>query len=146
MLLGSYETRLDLKKGRTALPAKFRQLLGKKIVVTMGNEGALLIVSHAAWKSVVEDIVNRPFISQPAREIDRFLLGNAYEADLDDQGRFIVPSALRGYGQLKEEVVFVGMGNRVELWSKNGWQAQLKYLKQNINQISQKLAEAKAGE
>jgi len=107
----------------------------------MGYEGALLIVDQKSWEKLTADIVNRPFISQPARETDRFLLGNAYELDLDSQGRFVFPLQLREYANLGKKVIFVGMGNRVELWAAEKWQIQVKYLKDNISRISQKLEE-----
>ena len=83
MLIGNFQTKLDLKKGRTALPKKFRQLLGKKVIVTSGYENSLMVVSYSSWEKVVGDVVNKPFIHGAARETDRFLLGNAFEVDLD---------------------------------------------------------------
>lgn len=146
MLLGNFTSKLDLTKGRTALPVKFRKALGKKVIISMGHEGTLMLVSDSAWQKVTADIVNKPFISQPAREIDRFLLGNAYELELDDQGRFIIPQSLRKYASLGIDLVFVGMGNRIELWDKTRWQEQLKFLKKNINEISKKIAEVSNNE
>ena len=121
MLIGNYSAKLDLKKGRTALPKKFRLLLGKKVIVTAGYENSLMIVSMDSWEKVAGAIVNKPFISSAARETDRFLLGSAFEVDLDTQGRLIVPPALRSYAKLSSNIVFVGVGNRVEVWDQGAW-------------------------
>lgn len=141
MLIGNYQAKLDLKKGRTALPKKFRSLLGKKIIITAGYENSLMIVSLSSWEKVVGEIVNQPFISGAARETDRFLLGSAFEVELDGQGRLIIPSSLRSHASLSADIVFVGVGNRVEVWNQPGWEKHQQYLDQNIAQIGEKLDE-----
>ena len=146
MLIGNHRSKLDSKKGRVALPAKFRQFLGSKIIITMGHEQTLMIVPKKSWQSITRDIVNRPFISEPARDTDRFLLGNAYEVDLDVQGRFIVPLALKKYAKLSQNIVFVGMGNRVEVWDQEKWQERLSYLSKNINRITTSLSKTDEAE
>ena len=144
MLIGNFPAKLDLKKGRIALPKKFRQLLGKKIIITTGYENSLMIISHSSWEKVVGEIVNKPFIQGAARETDRFLLGNAFEVELDTQGRFIIPSSLRSYASLSFDIVFVGVGNRVEIWDYSSWEKHQEFLDENIEKISQDLDEDKS--
>lgn len=139
MFLGNYVQKLDIKKGRTAVPVKFRQLLGKKAIITQGYERSLILVSSLSWSKVIEDVVNKSFLSGASRQTDRFLLGNAFKIRFDKQGRFIVPKALRNYANLNKEIIFVGVGNRIEIWNKQSWQKQQKYLTGNIAQISEKL-------
>lgn len=139
MLIGNFQAKLDLQKGRTALPKTFRLLLGKKIIVTAGYENSLMIVSTNAWKKVAEGIVNKPFISHVARETDRFLLGSAFSVDLDGQGRLIIPQTLRSYAKLSENIVFVGVGNRVEIWDEKAWEEHQQYLDENIEKISEQI-------
>jgi MraZ protein len=141
MLIGNYQAKLDLEKGRTALPKKFRSLLGKKVIITSGYEGSLMIVSLDAWGKVVGKIVNQPFITSSARETDRFLLGSAFEIDLDAQGRLILPASLRSSANLSANIVFVGVGNRVEIWDQVKWEKHQQYLEENIARISEKLNE-----
>lgn len=143
MLIGNYQSKIDSEKGRTALPKKFRQELGKKIIITAGYENSLMIVSHNSWQKVVGEVINRPFIEGAARETDRFLLGSAFEAALDSQGRFIIPKALRNYAGLSEDIVFVGVGNRVEIWNQEKWQDHQLFLDENIERIAEKLNAAK---
>jgi len=142
MLIGNYLTKLDIKKGRTALPKKFRQLLGKKIIITNGYENSLMVISQTSWQKVVGEIVNKPFLSSSARNIDRFLLGSAFEVKLDNQGRFIIPLSLRKYAHLSQDIIFVGIGNRIEIWDKEKWLKQKQYLQKNIKLISEKLKTA----
>lgn len=142
MLIGNFLVKLDKKKGRTALPKKFRSILGRKVIVTLGYENTLMVISSESWEKVVGEIVNQPFISGPARETDRFLLGSAFKVDLDSQGRFIIPKSLRKHAGLGEDIVFVGVGNRVEIWGLGSWEKHLQYLDANIARISQELDEA----
>jgi len=141
MFLGNYTQKLNIKKGRTAVPAKFRSLLGKKAIITKGYEGSLILVSLISWKKVTEDIANKNLLSGPSRSADRFLLGNAFEIKLDKQGRFIIPVGLRNHAKLGKEIIFAGVGNKIEIWEKQSWEKQQKYLTENIAQISEKLDE-----
>ena len=142
MLIGHYQTKVSTK-GRVALPAKFKKILGKKVIITAGYESSLMIVSPDNWQKVIGEITNRELTIGPARATDRFLLGSAFEVELDIQGRFIVPKYLKTFAQVKSEVVFIGVGNRVELWSKAKWVAYEQYLSKNINQLGEKLSELK---
>src|SRR4030042_4166578 len=139
MLIGHYESQLDLIKGRTAMPAKFRKIIGRTAILTPGYEGSLMIIPRDSWNRVTKDIVNRPLVAEPAREIDRYLLGNAFEIELDHQGRFILPPVLKKMMVVEKTVVFVGMGNRLEMWGRSAWEKQTAYLNQNIKRISKAL-------
>lgn len=139
MLIGHYTTKADLK-GRVALPIKFKQVLGGKLIVTAGYEKSLMIVAPKDWQTVVGQVTNRQLTLEPARATDRFLLGSAFEVELDSQGRFIIPKYLRVYAEIKSEVVFLGVGNRVEVWSQIRWQNYEQYLEKNISQLGAKLS------
>jgi MraZ protein len=141
IFIGNYTSKLDTGKGRTAIPAKFRQLLGKKAIVTQGFEKSLLLVKESEWESVTRQVTQASFLTGVSRQTERFLLGSAFEIDLDTQGRFIIPQALRKYAGLGENLVFVGVGNRVEIWDEKAWNSQQRYLAENIAQISEKLDE-----
>ncbi len=136
MLIGNFPAKLS-PNGRTALPKKFRQELGDHIIVTQGYEQCLVIVSSNSWSKLINP--DKPFILDAARETDRFLLGNAFEAELDDQGRLIIPNTLKNYAELAENIIFVGVGNRVEIWNNQKWQQYQEYLNKNSGQIAQKL-------
>lgn len=142
MLIGQYQTKLD-PKGRVALPAKFKMKLGNKVIVTAGYEQSLMIVAQKDWHQVVGQVTNQGLTLQPARATDRFLLGSAFEVELDGQGRFIVPKYLRQYGTLSGAVVFIGVGNRVELWSQVNWTKYSQYLNKNVSELGEKLAVVK---
>lgn len=140
MLIGQYDGKID-SKGRTALPKKFREILGDKLIVTFGYENSLIVVSEENWKALLEGTEGRPFIESDTRETQRFLLGGASNIELDIKGRFILPNYLREFGKIKENVVFIGLSRYVEIWDKESWNTYQKNLEKNIDAISQRLAE-----
>lgn len=140
MLIGLYKTKISVK-GRVALPNKLKQALGTKLIITAGYEKSLMIVSPKDWQAVVGQVTNRQLTLGPARATDRFLLGSAFEVELDSQGRFIIPKYLRQYADIKEAAFFIGVGNRVELWSQERWTNYEQYLDKNISKLGEKLSE-----
>lgn len=138
MLLGNYQAKVNFK-GRTAVPSKYRQELGKHLVIGQWYENCLVIVSQEQWQHLLKQIEEKPFITAPSRDTDRFLLGGAFEIELDNQGRFVIPPSLRQYAGLKEEVVFVGLINRVEIWHNQRWSEHQKYLDEHAEEIAERL-------
>ena len=144
MLIGQYEGKID-SKGRTALPKKFREILGDKLIITLGYENALTVVSEENWKALLEGTEGRPFIESETRETQRFLLGRASNIELDSKGRFILPGYLREFGRIRENVVFIGLSRYVEIWDKKRWEEYQKGLEKNIDAISKRLTEKEGG-
>ena len=140
MLIGQHEAKVD-QKGRSALPKKFREILGDKLIVTNGYENSLIVVSEKNWKALLEGTEGKPFIQSETRETQRFLLGGASDVELDSKGRFILPDYLRQFGQIKNAVVFVGLSRYIEIWDKDIWEEYQKGLAKRIDVISQRLAQ-----
>lgn len=141
MLLGQYEGKID-EKGRTAFPKKLREALGDRLIVTFGYEHALIVVSESGWESLLEGTEGKPFIQQEARATQRFLLGGASFVELDSKGRFILPGYLRQFGEVKDEVVFIGLSRYVEIWDKKRWFKYQENLEKNIDTIAKRLLES----
>ncbi len=144
MLLGQYEGSID-EKGRSAFPKKLRESLGDRLIVTFGYEHALIVVSESGWKSLLEGTEGKPFIQSEARETQRFLLGGASFVELDSKGRFIVPVYLRKFGEITNEIVFVGLSRYVEIWDKKRWVTYQENLEKNIDAIAKRLVESEKG-
>ena len=139
MLLGQYESKIS-EKYQVGLPKKFRDVLGEKLIVTKGFENCLLIVSEENWKTLLEGTEGKPFTNKSTREMQRFLLGNASDVDLDAKGRFVIPEYLRQFAHLTNDIVFVGIQRFVEVWDKKQWEEHQKELGKNIESIAEKLS------
>lgn len=140
MVLGQYVTKFS-SKGRVALPKKFRDELGEKLIVARWYEGCLVVVGEEGWSVLLNKLTGKlDRITHPVRDTDRFILGSAFEIEVDGQGRFVVPPTLRTYADLKEEVVFLGLGNRVELWDKVAWMEHERKLSTEASQLVEEMS------
>lgn len=138
MLIGQYEGKIG-EKSRIAFPKRFREILGDKLIVTLGYEKSLIVVSETGWKALLEGTEGRPFIQSEARETQRFLLGGASLVELDSKGRFILPNYLRSFAEVKDEVIFIGLSRYVEIWDKKRWEEYSRNLEKNIDKIAESL-------
>ena len=143
MLIGQFRAKIS-PKGRIAFPKKFREEMGDSLVVTAGYENSLMVVSSKEWKALIEGTEGKPFIFGSARDTNRFLLGEASEAVLDEQGRFVLPAYLREHAKIGGEIVFLGLNKYVEIWDKKVWEEYQKYLNENIGKIAEKLGQIDA--
>ena len=131
MLIGHYFVKLTAK-GRLAIPARFRPEIGNKAVVARFYEKCLVLVGLPRWTELMTKLTTKgELITQPTRDVERFILGSAFEIDLDSQGRFVVPQVLRDYAGISDEIVFLGLGSWIEVWSKRNWDLKLKNLVKN---------------
>ena len=120
MLIGEYEHSLDVK-GRLIMPAKLRQDMGEKFIITKGLDGCLFAFSQQEWLNFETKLKALPLSDKNARNFVRFFLSGATECELDKQGRFLIPNNLRMAATLEKEVVIIGVGTRLEIWNKQIW-------------------------
>ncbi|MBE5855238.1 MAG: division/cell wall cluster transcriptional repressor MraZ [Lachnospiraceae bacterium] len=117
MFMGEYEHNTDAK-GRLIIPAKFREGLTDRFVVTKGLDGCLFAYAPDEWARVEEGLRNIPLTNKNGRAFIRFFFAGAAEVEVDKQGRILIPSNLREYAGIEKEVVSVGVNTKVEIWSK----------------------------
>ena len=120
MLIGEYEHSLDVK-GRLIMPAKLREDIGDNFIITKGLDGCLFGFSLKEWESFEEKLKSLPLTNKNARDFVRFFLSGAINVDIDKQGRFLIAGNLREYASMDKEVVIIGVGTRIEFWSKDKW-------------------------
>ncbi|HQW05965.1 MAG TPA: division/cell wall cluster transcriptional repressor MraZ [Flavobacteriales bacterium] len=120
-LLGEYPSTLD-SKSRVLLPAALKKQLGgeeaKGFVVNRDVfSECLVLYPMDEWNktSATVRVLNR-FDPDNVEFIRRFLNG-ATRVDLDVNGRLLIPKPLMDYASMAKDVVFTGMGDRIELWS-----------------------------
>ena len=121
MFMGEYNHTIDAK-GRMIVPSKFREQLGNEFVVTKGLDGCLFVYPNEEWHNIEEKFRNVPLTTKDARKFSRFFFAGAATCELDKQGRILLPAALREFAGLEKDVVLVGVGSRVEIWSKDKWE------------------------
>ena len=139
MLIGRYDGKISAKF-QTAFPKKFREVLGDRFIVTRGFEQALLVIAESNWEHVLRDVQEESVTTSSARETKRFLLGGAAFVELDGKGRFILPEHLRNFGDLRDDIVFIGQDTYVEIWDKKRWEVYNQELAGRIETIVEKLS------
>ena len=112
------------------MPAKLRETIGDKFVVTKGLDGCLFAFSLIEWANFEEKLKSLPLSNRNSREFTRFFLSGATECEIDKQGRFLIPINLRESANLQKEVVIIGVGTRIEIWNKEKWNS---YNDENIS-------------
>lgn len=122
MFIGEYRHNLD-DKSRVIVPAKYREQLGSEFILTKGLDGCLFIYSQTEWTSFEQKLKTLPLTNTNARKFVRFFLAGAVECNTDKQGRILIPSHLKVYSEIEKDIVFIGMGNRIEVWSSTSWDA-----------------------
>ena len=118
MLMGNFQNSID-GKNRISVPAKFRDELGYKCVVTRGLDNCLVLYPEAVWKTETEKVARLPKSDPKARAYIRFIFGAAFEVEIDKQGRTVVPQVLKDYAKLDKDIVAVGAVDHIEFWSKD---------------------------
>lgn len=120
MLIGSYRHSIDAKK-RMRMPSKFKSSLGANFVITKGTCGNLFVFSSEEFSALYEKMTALPLFDEEAQKPIRKFLSSAFEAEEDNQGRILLPKELISYAHITKNLVFVGVGNRVEIWAEEVW-------------------------
>ena len=120
VFIGEYSHTIDTK-GRLSMPARFRELLGEYFIATKGLDQSLFVYPLDEWKLLESKLKQLPLTNQNARAFVRFFFSGASECELDQQGRIRIPANLREHAELVKEVMVVGVGTRVEIWSQKNW-------------------------
>jgi MraZ protein len=140
MFIGEYAYSIDEKK-RLAIPAKFRQVLGKKAVITRGLDQCLFLYPAREWGILVKKLAQLPLSQADARGFARLMLTGAMEVNLDNLGRILVPDYLKIYAFLKKKVIIAGVFNRIEIWDSQKWQSYKKKTETAVGDIAERLKE-----
>ena len=104
------------------MPAKLREDMGEKFIITKGLDGCLFGFSQNEWENFETKLKTLPLTNKNARDFVRFFLSGAMECEIDKQGRFLISSNLRNVATLEKEVVIIGVGTRIEILNKDKWE------------------------
>lgn len=134
---GNYSHNIDAK-GRICIPVRFREALTESFVVTKGFDGCLYAFAPEEWDIFDEKLRQLPLDNADARKLSRFFLGGAVDAEPDKQGRILLPQNLLDHADIKKEAVVVGVGPRLEIWSRERWDGASTF--EDIEDIAQAMS------
>ena len=137
MFLGEYQTKFT-GKGRIILPKIMRQELGedKMIVLSRGFEGCIWGFSKRGFEEEARKQLEISSTEEKARYLRRYLFSSSVPAELDSQGRFVIPSALLTYAKAGREIVIIGCVDHFEVWNSKFWKKHLKIVEKEYGRVS----------
>ncbi len=136
--MGEYQHSID-DKGRIIIPAKFREDLGEKFIVTRGLDNCLFVYPLVQWKVLEEKIKELPTSHADTRAFVRMFFSGAVEAELDKQGRVVIPQHLREHARIERDAYVIGVSTKVEIWSKESWENYSNQAQQSYEAIAEKI-------
>ena len=123
MFSGSHQLTID-EKGRIAIPARYRQPLaescGGQLMITRGPKPCLELYPRHEFERLAHDIDSMEDREQADLLMEAFI-GSASEAEIDKQGRVLLPPILRRKIGLNGSAVLMGQLRRFDLWPEDHW-------------------------
>lgn len=142
MFYGEHSHSLD-KKGRLIIPAKFREVFkehfAEKFYLTRGLDGCLFVFTEESWKSQERKFREMPFTRSESRQFNRLYFSGACDAVCDKQGRILIPEYLMRYAGIKEEVIIIGVSDRIEIWAREKWEKFYQNNQDSFETLAEKL-------
>lgn len=143
MFLGTYLARVT-SGSRISVPSVFRQELGESFILAKWYEGCLVLIANSSWRALLTRLTGgEETLLTPVRETERFIFTSAYEVTPDEQGRIVIPERMASYGHFGEEVYFLGVRDRVEIWDRAIWDEKEKVVAKEAPRYIEELAHKK---
>lgn len=143
MFYGEYEHTID-DKNRLTLPARFRNAFAGGVVLARGIERNIDVFPRESWDANVARIAELDSLTREAREMKRYVFAGATVADLDKQGRVVVPVGLAERAGIGKDVVVLGVHDHIEVWDREAWAAQLTAIEGSAGDVAERLADRRS--
>ena len=126
MFTGRYEHTID-SKGRVSLPSKFREIVSSsykedRLIITSFVDPCLIAYPLAEWRIIEEKVRALPRFDKRTMQFKRVFVSGATECAIDKNGRVLIPPLLRQFASLEREVIWAGVTDTIEIWSKSNWE------------------------
>jgi MraZ protein len=128
-------------KGRVAIPQVYRMELQAQdqrppILAASIDKPALGLYSHADWLGIEQQLQSMSKVQPEIQEVRRMLVSGAVECPIDGQGRILIPEHLREHACLERDVTFAGVGSRIEIWSKERYEGEIRQTRERAREIA----------
>lgn len=132
--LGTYEHTLDAR-GRLAIPSRYRPRFEGGGILLPGPDASLELYPAEGFEAVVQERIPAGLQNRAARDLRRALFAQAFDVQLDSQGRILIPQRMRERRGLDGATVITGMGECLEIWSAASWEQQQEQLESIYDQL-----------
>jgi len=140
MFYGEYEHSVDDKK-RLTMPARFRDDLAAGVVLARGIERNIDVYPRASWDANVARIAELDSLNREAREMKRFVFAGTAVAEVDKQGRVVVPPDLARHAGLGKDVAVVGVHDHIEIWDRPEWATHVSAIEGSVGDVAERAAD-----
>ncbi len=140
MFMGEFVHTID-EKGRLTIPARLREGLGDRFIVTRGLDQCLFAYPLDEWEVMEKKLKNLPDTRADARAFKRLFFSGAVEVERDRQNRILITQNLREYAKLESEAVIIGVSDHVEIWSQETWKEYSEEASTSYEEIAEKLVD-----
>lgn len=131
MLYGRFEHTIDAKN-RMFIPAKYKEALDSSFKLTYsGFDKCIMVYSNREWEKYEESLTSLSALQ--FGDYIREVYSNTVDVQIDTQGRIVIPQFLKEQAEIEKNVVVVGVGNHIEIWSKDVFDAKRKSV--NMDEI-----------
>ena len=143
---GEAENKVDTK-GRVSIPAAFRRILEEgdpdwssglnpNLVIVYGRKNIKCLEGYSLGSiEIVDNLVsNLPRYSKEREILERLLNSQSVYIQLDENGRIILPSKLRKLVDIKNAAIFVGMGEKFQIWNPSNYMNDMNLIEKNLSE------------
>lgn len=139
---GHFEHSLDAKH-RLSIPSRYRNAFGSGLVLSKDSDACITVSTPEAHEAKVDGaVIGLNPLGPEYKRIQRYFQGNSFDLDLDSAGRVTLPAHLLAHAGVDREVVVAGVGGHLEVWSREGWQAEQEALDASIEEVTSCLGDA----
>ncbi len=131
-----------------AIPSRYREriadLSGGAVVLARNPlDRCLWLYPLPEWQQIEAKLQKLSDFDKQSRRTKQMMLGYATDCELDGHGRILVPQQLREYADISKQMVFLGQGNKFEIWDEASWNTQseewLGQLDDDVGEVSEPL-------
>ncbi len=138
---GHYEHSLDAKH-RLSIPAKFRAAFSSGVVLAKESDACISVWTPATHESTVSRaLAGKNPLGREYKQLQRYFQGNAFDVELDSSGRVTLPPPLLAHAGIEKDVVVAGVGDNLEVWSRERWDDEQRALEQGIGEVTGSLGD-----
>ena len=138
MFFGEFEYKTD-EKGRVPIPPRFRKELREGLVLSPGIEKCINAYTLSEWSKIADSLTTGSITPAKQRRLNRAIFATAFFINIDGQGRVALPTPLREYAEIVDEVVIAGANTYLEIWNKVHWESEKAISQEQAWQIIESL-------
>ena len=140
--LGEFDCKLDAK-GRMVIPSNLKKQLpeaeAEGLVINRGFEKHLVVYTKKEWNKITDVLSNLNQYEKKNRDFLRYFTRGATELSLDSANRVLLPNSVMEYAGIQSEVTLLCQFNKIEIWSKEAYEAHLDNEPENFADLAEEV-------